>query len=386
MTEARAAGPEAGRSSEPPSGDTGARPSIALVAGIVAVVVAVAVAGYATTGSPALAGLGSQPAAAGAAPAAGGQPGADAAAIEARQRSLEQIASMVDTLAQRMKDRPDDAEGWTMLARSYTLLGRFAEALPAYRRASELQPRNAGLLADHADASAASQGTLANPETVQLLERALAIDPQQPKALALAGTLAYERGDFAAAVAHWQKIADALPPGSEMAQQMQAGIAEARQRAAGAAASAPAATGPHTTPAASAPATAPARATAAAPAPGAASAAISGTVTLAPALAGNAAPNDTVFVFARASEGARMPLAIVRARVADLPLAFTLDDSSAMSPAARLSGATRVVVAARISRSGNATPQPGDFIGESAPVTPGTRDLSIRIDQVVGNR
>ncbi len=385
MSDVQAADPDASGSSGARSPAPQARPSRALIASIVAAVVAVAVAGYARTGSPQLAGLGGRAAPAAATPAAAGsQPGGDAAAIAARQRSLEQIASMVDTLAERMKSRPDDAEGWTMLARSYTLVGRFAESLPAYRRASELQPANAGLLADHADASAASQGTLANPETMQLLERALAIDPQQPKALALAGTLAYERGDFAAAAGHWQRIVDALPPGSEMAQQVRAGIAEARQRAAGAAASGPAAATPPRTAAASTPA--PRRTTAATSAPAAASTAITGTVTLAPALAGKAAPDDTVFVFARASEGARMPLAIVRARVADLPLAFTLDDSSAMSPAARLSGATSVVIAARISRTGNAMPQPGDLTGESAPVPPGTRDLSIRIDRSVENR
>ncbi|HEX2540618.1 MAG TPA: tetratricopeptide repeat protein [Caldimonas sp.] len=366
-----------------------ARPSRRLIAGILAVVVGVAVAGYSRTGSPRLAGIGATPtSAAAAASAAGGQAGSDAAASEARQRSIEQIAAMVDSLAERMKSRPDDAEGWTMLARSYAVLGRFAESLPAYRRASELQPRNAGLLADHADAAAASQGTLANAETAQLLERALAIDPQQPKALALAGTLAYERGDFAAAAGHWQKIADAMPPGSETAKQVQAGIAEARQRAsAAAAASVPAA--PHALAATSAPAASARASTAAASPPvaaGAASATVSGTVSLAPALAASAAPDDTVFVFARAAEGGRMPLAILRARVADLPLSFTLDDSSAMSPTARLSGASSVVVAARISKSGNAMPQAGDLTGESAPIAPGTRGLSIRIDRVVGAR
>ena len=81
-----------------------------------------------------------------------------------------------------------------------------------------------------------------------------------------------------------------------------------------------------------------------------------------------------------------MPLAILRARVADLPLTFTLDDSSAMSPAARLSGANSVVVAARVSKSGNAMAQPGDLAGESAPVAPGASGLSIRIDRVVGSR
>lgn len=356
-------------------------PSRALIAAIVGAVVVVAVLGYAWTGSPRLAGLGSPPA-----PAARAATAADAATNEARQRSIEQIAAMVDSLAARMKDRPDDAEGWTMLARSYVILGRFAEALPAYRRAVELEPGNAGLLADHADAIAASRGTIVNPESEQLVEKALTIDPQQPKALALAGTLAFERGDFAGAATRWQKIADQLPPGSEMAMQVQASIADARQRAAGTAAMPAAASSP---PRAAATASAPdaAKVAGAAPTPaGADGAAVSGTVTLAPALTASAAPDDTLFVFARATEGARMPLAIVRARVADLPLTFTLDDSSAMSPAARLSGAQSVVVAARVSKSGNAMPQPGDLTGESTPVAPGTRGLSIRIDRVVGSR
>jgi cytochrome c-type biogenesis protein CcmH len=302
------------------------RPSRALVAGIVAGILVVAIAGYVKTGSPQLAGIGA-PAQVAARPPGAATP-SDAAASDARQRSLEQIASMVDGLAERLKTRPDDAEGWTMLARSYTLLGRFAEALPAYRRASELQPRNAGLLADHADASAASQGTLANPETVQLLERALAIDPQQPKALALAAPWPTSAATSRRPSLTGRRSPTRCRPAARWRSRCRRAFAEARQRAAGAAASARQAPARARRPAASAPATAPARATAAAPAPGPASAAISGTVTLAPALAGNAAPNDTVFVFARASEGARMPLAIVRARVADLPLAFTLDDSS----------------------------------------------------------
>ena len=369
----------------PASSTHATRPSRTLTAAIVGAVVVVAVLGYARTGSPRLAGLGSPPASVAAAGATT-PGGADGATNEARQRSIEQISGMVDALATRMKERPDDAEGWTMLARSYVILGRFAEALPAYRRASELQPGNAGLLADYADASAASRGTIVNPESERLVAQALAIDPQQPKALALAGTLAFERGDFAGAAARWQKIADQLPPGSEMAQQVQASIHDARQRAAGSAASPGAASSPSRVAAAASAPTAPGAAGGVPTTAGAAAAAVSGTVTLAPALSASAAPDDTVFVFARASEGARMPLAIQRARVADLPLSFTLDDSSAMSPAARLSGAQSVIVAARVSKSGNAMPQPGDLIGESAPLAPGSRGLSIRIDRVVGSR
>jgi cytochrome c-type biogenesis protein CcmH len=111
--------------------------------------------------------------------------------------------------------------------------------------------------------------------------------------------------------------------------------------------------------------------------------AVSGTVSLSAALASKADPNDTVFVLARASQGPRMPLAVFRKQVKDLPLKFTLDDSMAMRPAMKLSGFDQVVVAARVSKSGMAMPMAGDLQGESAVINPGTSDLKIVIDKVV---
>ena len=151
----------------------------------------------------------------------------------------EQIAAMVDKLAARMKERPDDVEGWTMLARSYTVLGRYAEAVPAYARATELQPQNASLLADYADAVAATRRTANNPESIALIERALAIDPGHPKALALAGTVDYDRGDYARAIGRWQAILERVPAESEFGQQIAGSIADARARLGTAAAPAP---------------------------------------------------------------------------------------------------------------------------------------------------
>jgi cytochrome c-type biogenesis protein CcmH len=116
--------------------------------------------------------------------------------------------------------------------------------------------------------------------------------------------------------------------------------------------------------------------------PGAAREAVTGQVVLSPALADRLAPGDTVFVFARAAEGPRMPLAILRQSASSLPMAFRLDDSLAMSPQFKLSAFASVVVGARISRSGQATPQPGDLVGQSAPVPPGTQGLQIVIDRV----
>jgi len=290
---------------------------------------------------------------------------------------------MVDKLAARMKERPDDVEGWIMLARSYTVLGRYADAVPAYRRATELQPQSASLFADYADTVAATKRTANNPESIALIERALAIDPGHPKALALAGTVDFDRGDYARAIERWQLILERVPAESELGQQITGSIADARAKLGSAAppptASARAGTGQAATASPSpgpGPGAAPATAAFAAPA-------VSGTVTLDPALAAKAAPGDTVFVFARAAGGGRMPLAIQRARVADLPLRFKLDDSMAMAPGMTVSSAKEVIVVARISKSGQATPSAGDLAGEAAPVAPGAANIAVRIDRVV---
>ena len=336
------------------------RPSRGLVVGVVLVVIVIALGGYAFKGSPTLAGLGTPPA----------PPVAAAPANNEREIGLAQIAEMVDKLATRLKDRPDDAEGWTMLARSYTVLTRYRDALPAYQHAVALQPKNAGLLADYADAIAAANDGRQTAESQALIERALTIDPDQPKALALAGTVAFDRGDFATAVQRWQKIADALPAGSEFHQQVMANIDEARRRG-GMPPSAPSTS--------AAPAVA-----SAAPSSSSSSGreALTGTVTLDSSLAAQVSPNDTVFVLARPESG-RMPLAVFRATVKDLPLRFRLDDSMAMTPTMKISDMKQVIVAARVSKSGNAISQPGDLAGESAPVAPGTNDLAIVVSKVV---
>ena len=109
---------------------------------------------------------------------------------------------------------------------------------------------------------------------------------------------------------------------------------------------------------------------------------VSGVVQLAGPLAAKAAPGDTLFVFARAAQGPRMPLAILKMRVSDLPLTFTLDDSSAMSPEMTLSKFPMVVVGARVSRSGDAMPRTGDLVGQVGPVETGSTKLTITIDSV----
>ncbi|MBN9203331.1 tetratricopeptide repeat protein [Methylibium petroleiphilum] len=318
--------------------------------------------GYGWLGAPGLLDLGpgSQSAAAPPPAAASGAGGDPARA---------QIAAMVDQLAERLKSRPDDAEGWQMLSRSYAALGRHAEAVDAYRKAVALNPRDPSLLVDLGASLVALDRDAMHGEPTRLVERALALDPAHPKALAFAGLIAFDRKDYATAVKHWEALARVEPADSPFAQQIRASVAQARQLA-GLPPAADAA--PAVTPAASSP-----------PLPTGAPARVSGTVRLAPSLKDRVAPEDTLFVFARAAgEGApRMPLAILRRQAKDLPLQFTLDDSLSMSPAARLSGATQVVVGARLSRSGDAMPQPGDLQGLSAAVAVGTTGLQIEIGE-----
>ena len=345
------------------------RPSRRLVAVLSLAVVALAVLGYSRTGAPSLVWPGAAAVEA-AASAANGQIG------------MQQIQAMVDQLAARLQKNPNDAQGWVMLARSYTVLGRFDEALPAYAKAIELVPPNAQILSDYADTVAATKGTANNPQSIALIDRALAIDPKHPKALALAGTVAFERADYVKAIADWQKIVDQLPPGNEFAERIQASIGEARERAAATGVALPA-PGAAVAARAQGATTAPAPTTATAGANAAKGSAVSGVVTLDPALAAQASPDDALFVFAR-PPGGRMPLAVLRKTVRDLPLTFTLDDSMAMSPAARLSSATQVTIGARISKSGTALPQPGDLAGETTGVVPGATGVAVRIGSVVG--
>lgn len=332
----------------------GRRPSAKLAAGL-AVVVAL-VAGISYT-------LGSKPAAGGAARVVEA-PAAPAARASGAGHPITsaQIESMIDKLAARLKEKPDNIDGWAMLGRSYAMLGKHDLALPALKRALEGRPNDAALIADVADAMAVVGGGNLEGEPAALVERALKADADNPKALSLAGTIAFGRKDYAGALRHWEHLAQ-IAPTSEFVKQVQGGIDEARSllnpgsAASGAPAASPAIAG---------------------------RSAISGTVTLAKALADKAKPDDTLFVFARAAEGPRMPLAILRKQVKDLPLTFTLDDSLAMAPTMTLSTATRVVVGARISLRGDATAQAGDLQVISAPMAPGASGLKLEISEVVG--
>jgi cytochrome c-type biogenesis protein CcmH len=297
-----------------------------------------------------------------------------AAASAASQKSphgmsFEQIRGSADELAARLQSNPGDGAGWATLARSYNVLGRFGEAAAAYEKAVSLLPADAQLLADYADALAMSQGQKLDGKPFEIIKQALKADPANLKALALAGTAAFERKDYRGAVGYWEKVVQAAPAESEFARSIGSSLEEARALAEG------------RLPVAALPEIMPAKTAAMGQSTGGAT--ISGMVSLAPQLAAKAKPDDTVFVFARAEKGSRMPLAILNKPFRELPMAFTLDDSSAMAPGMKLSSADRVMVVARISRSGNATAQSGDLEGVVGPIKPGSKDIQLKIDKVL---
>ena len=284
----------------------------------------------------------------------------------------EQIVNMVAALAQRLKNNPGDVEGWSMLARSHNALGRFGEAAGAYEQLVKLVPDDAGLLADYADTLAMSLNKSLLGEPQKLIARALVVDPKNIKALALSGSAAFEQRDYQGAVAQWKKILVLVPPESDIARSTTTSIGEAQALAGqpGVAAAAPVA----------AKETAPITVAATATTTTAVNAEVAGTVELDAVLRSKVADTDTVFIFARAAEGPRFPLAVLRKQVKDLPTSFVLDDSMSMVANAKLSAFPMVVVGARISKSGSATPSAGDFEGLTEPVRPGAKGLKIRIN------
>jgi cytochrome c-type biogenesis protein CcmH len=289
------------------------------------------------------------------------------------RQMMEGLNTLMERLKKKLEQNPNDATGWTMLARSYMAMERYADAVPAFDKAFKLNPNNADMLADYADALAIHQGRKLEGKPETLIEKALKVDPNHVKALMLAGTVAYNRKDFALAVKDWERARANLPPGSdpEDGEQIAAAIGDAKQRMGGAPMMA----------ATNAP-----RASSAMPAEhppvkkAGASHAITGKVVLGPGMAGKTLP-DTLFVFAKDVAGPPMPVSIVRASKKDLPFTFRLDDSTSPMPSRKLSDIQTVVIVARLSKSGQAMPGSGDLEGMSQPVKPGTENITVVIDR-----
>lgn len=264
-------------------------------------------------------------------------------------------ADRVDALKARTDAHPDNGNAWLELAQAYRSRRDFTSASTAFAKARALLPPNADLLADYADALAAAQDRRLDGEPGTLVEEALRLDPDHPKALWLAATVALQRGDIAQAMTHWQRLQRLLPEGSPDRRIIDRNLAALDGESIG---------------------------TQDASIEAAAQAVVHGRVDISPEMRARVSEDDTVFIFARATNGPPMPLAVLRKQVRDLPFEFSLDDSLAMQPQMKLSGFDQVMLGARVSSSGTVTQQPGEPRGDIGPVpTRGGAQQQLLIDQ-----
>lgn len=270
------------------------------------------------------------------------------------------VEDMVRRLEERLRETPDNLEGWIVLARSREVLEDFPAATAAYQRALELAVQQktppalqARLYADMADAMASARGGALDKPVQAALNSALQLDAEQPKALALAGTAALREGDLAAARQYWQRLLKLLEPDSDMALRVQNDLARLEPGKQDQA-----------------------------PAEIKSLAGLTGTVRLDPALQDRVEPGDTVFIVARAAETGRMPVAVLRLTAAQLPAQFKLDDTNAMTPDMPLSRFDELMIEARISRSGTAQRQPGQPVSIVQTVRRGSAGLTLLIGAI----
>jgi len=242
-------------------------------------------------------------------------------------------------------------EAWVWLARLQADLRQFQEAEQAYARAIALRPDVPQWLVDRADLYLVAHGA-SDGEAQRLVQRALQLAPDHPKALAIAGGLAFDRGEAAQARRLWARARSLVPADSGFAQELDRSLAAAMAEGAGA------------------------------PDP---ATAISGTVQLAPELAAQAKPEAAVFVVVRAAgqgTGPRMPLAVRRHSVAELPLRFTLDAEDAMTPTAGWAAGDALEVEVLVSQTGEARAQAGDLVAGPVGVKAGASGVGLVVNRL----
>ena len=279
-------------------------------------------------------------------------------------RSMEEVTARLE---QAVQAQPDSAEGWYFLGRAYMAQERPADAARAFEKVVQLAGREPELLGQWAQALYFANQQTWTPQMQALTDEALQADPTDATSLGLLGIAAFEDERYEDAVAFWERLVATLPESDPSRAAIQTGIDRALAMSKDNA--------QPTTPAADA--------VEEAEAPTAVE--LDVTVTLAPELTARVLASDTVFVFARAASGPPMPLAVKRLSVRDLPATVTLSDADAMMPALKLSNFDRVVVSARVSRSGDATK--GEWLGTSQAVAPATADepLQVTIDKIDGD-
>jgi cytochrome c-type biogenesis protein CcmH len=282
------------------------------------------------------------------------------------------LDEMLGRLEQRLAQNPNDPEGWAILSRSYMALERYPDAVRALEKLRELVGDEPAILIPLADSVAMTQGGKMAGRPAALVKQALETEPDNPIANWLAGNAAAEVNDWQGASEHWRRALAQVGDDAQAAEELRQRIADAESRLGGKPA-APATSTPASAPATTTPAAAP---TAPAPAPAApatvAAARLLVQVSVAPELQDRVAPNDVVFVYARAPAGPPMPVAAVRLQASQLPLTVTLDDATSLMPGVRLSQFPEVRIEARVAKGGTAAAARGDLRGEVAGVKIGT--------------
>jgi cytochrome c-type biogenesis protein CcmH len=268
--------------------------------------------------------------------------------------SAADINAMVEKLAQKMKENPEDSQGWIMLARSYKVLKRYAESVEALRKAMALTGEQPEILLQLADVMAMKNGGSLLGEPTQLVAKALEIDADNDMGLWLYGLANAEQGKFNEAIGFWKKLQTHYPADGDDFNEVQKMIDQATE-----------ALGQN-----------PELKTQTKAATSGKS--IRVLVTLDEKLKSTASPEDAVFIYAQPAQGGKIPLAVVKKQVKDLPLEVKLDDSMAMMPEMTISSVANVQISARISHSGNAIEQAGDLIGK-AQVSTSTSDVKVNI-------
>ncbi len=291
----------------------------------------------------------------------------------AGQHSDAEILEQIKIIEERLKKQPDNIDGWMMLAKANASFKNWKKSSEAFEQVARLIPNNPDVLADWADVMAASQNGTLDGRPKELIEQALKLDPKHWKALALMGTLCFDKEDYKGAVQYWTRMLEDVEQGSEEWRQITENIDQARRMGG-----------------------LPPGEYAGMKAMDAGSATqqnkktagmqrfVSGTVEISKDLASKARPDDTVFVFARPITGSKMPVAFMSFKVKELPREFYLDSSSVMGMGMKtLNDVEEVIIEARVSRSGNFMAAVGDLEGSVAGnVAVGTKDVKIVIDHV----
>jgi len=270
------------------------------------------------------------------------------------------FAAMAEELKAKLKTNPKDTPSWVLLGRAYRNQNQYDAAIDAYNHAVALDADDR-LAIERVEAIAAKNGGQFKGEPWNVIRKILAKNPQHANALLLAGSAAFSEGQFKQALAYWTTLRSQLADGSQEALAVDNALRAAAEKAGVELGS----KGKKADSLANA------------------ASSISGRVTVSDSIKAQANPTDVVFIYAQAEHGSPMPLAIMRTTVQALPLDFKLDDSMAMRPESKLSGQSHVTVKARISKSGQAMPQPGDLIGTLPHVAVGAKQVKLTISEVV---